>query len=205
MLDQRLREVKEDLLRPLIVGPLARIHPNRVTQAAFVAGLACAALAATGNFGGAIALWLINRLLDGLDGTMARVTGRQSDWGAYQDIVLDHIVYAMVPLGVAYHSQQSWVFLACAVLQASYFVNTISWCYLSALLEKRLAGMIQTGEITSVTMPSALIEGTETVFFFAFILLFPAYAGTVFLVKATLVTVGVRQRWAFARRHLSVT
>ena len=203
MLDQPLRHAKEALFRPLVAGPLARIHPNRVTQLACFFGLASAAAAALGQFRLALSLWLINRLLDGLDGTMARVSGRQSDWGGYQDIVLDHVVYAAIPLGVACASSQSWVYLACAGLQASYFVNTISWCYLAALLEKRQSGAAQSGEMTSVTMPAALIEGTETVLFFCAFLLWPAWAGGLFVLKALLVSLGVLQRWSFACRVLT--
>jgi phosphatidylglycerophosphate synthase len=134
---------------------------------------------------------------------VARVTGRQSDWGGYQDIVLDHVIYAVLPLGVAWNQGQPPVFLACAVLQASYFVNTISWCYLAALLEKRQAGCAQGAELTSVTMPGAWIEGTETTLFFSGFILFPGWVGPLFWLKATLVSVGVLQRWTFARRVLA--
>jgi hypothetical protein len=87
-------------------------------------------------------------------------------------------------------------------LQAVYFVNTISWCYLAALLEKRQAGAQSGGEMTSVTMPAALIEGTETVLFFSAFLLWPGWAGPLFSIKAALVSVGVYQRWIFARNVL---
>jgi phosphatidylglycerophosphate synthase len=202
MLDQWLRETKDAVFRPFIRGPLRTTPPDRVTRAAFAAGLACGLCAAGGFYRAALVLWGINRVLDGLDGTMARVQKSQNDWGGYQDILLDHLVYALVPLGIAFSQARPSVMAACAVLQASYFVNTISWCYLSALLEKRQAGATSRGESTSITMPSALIEGTETVMFFSLFLLCPAWAGPLFSLKAGLVLVGVRQRWHFASQVL---
>jgi len=203
MLDQRLRQVKEDLLTPLVRGPLRRVHPDQVTWAAFWLGLGSALAASQASFRLALALWLGNRLLDGLDGTMARVRNQQTDWGGYQDIVLDHVVYAAIPLGLAWASREPTVLLACAVLQASYFVNTISWCYLAALLEKRAAAQQRVGLFTSVNMPAALIEGSETVLFFLAFFLWPGWVGPGFWLMAALVAWGVGQRWRVARRLLA--
>ena len=44
----------------------------------------------------ALALILVNRLADGLDGAVAR-HGRLTDLGGYVDIVADFLVYAVVP------------------------------------------------------------------------------------------------------------
>lgn len=203
MLDQRLRQVKEDLLTPLIRGPLRRVHPDQVTWAAFGLGLGSALAASQGSFRLALGLWMANRLMDGLDGTMARVRKIQTDWGGYQDIVLDHVVYACIPLGIAWSSGKTEVLLACAVLQASYFVNTISWCFLSALLEKRAAELVRSGQLTSVNMPAALIEGSETFLFFLAFLLWPQWAGQGFWLMSLLVCWGVGQRWQIARHLLS--
>lgn len=165
--------------------------------------MACATLAGLGLHRLALCLWIANRLLDGLDGTMARVQQRDGDWGGYQDIVLDHLVYAAVPLGIAFACPSRSSLMACSILQASYFVNTISWCYLAALLEKRQSGGAARGEMTSITMPAALIEGTETAIFFALFLLWPSFAAEMFSLKALLVLIGVYQRWRFARLSLA--
>lgn len=198
MLDQSLRQAKEALFHPLMRGPLKRISPDIVTRWAFLVGLACALAAGLGQPGWALVLWWVNRFLDGLDGSLARAQQTQSDWGGYQDIVLDHVVYAAIPLGIAVSSGEGSVTLACALLQAAYFVNTISWCYLAALLEKRQQGAQTRGEMTSITMPPALIEGTETVLFFTAFLIWPDWAAPLFVLKALLVGVGVGQRWLFA-------
>lgn len=203
MLDQPLRRAKEALFRPFLRGPVARIHPDSITRAACLVGLLAAGLASQRLYGPALLAWLLNRFLDGLDGSLARATRRQSDWGGYQDIVLDHVVYAAIPLGLAWGQWQTSTLAACALLQASYFLNTISWCYLAALLEKRQQGACHQAEMTSVTMPAALIEGSETVLFFTAFLLWPDWLTALFCLKACLVSVGVGQRWAFARKVLS--
>lgn len=197
MLDGSLRPWKEKLLGPLAHGPLRGVTPDQLTWAGLLFGLLCAAAAAVGAWRWAVALWLANRVCDGLDGTLARVRGLQSDWGGYLDILLDHIVYAAIPLGIAVRVG-CWP--ECAFLQATYFVNTISWCYLAALLEKRA---LRDASFTSVTMPAALIEGSETVIFFTMFLLWPQSAPAGFLLKGLLVSAGVWQRYRLARRLLS--
>lgn len=197
MLDGRLRSWKERLLAPVASGPLRNVSPDQITWAGFWLGLACAAAAAAGRYQLALLLWAANRLADGLDGTRARISGQQTDWGGYLDILLDHVVYALIPLGLAYQ-QGNWG--ACAFLQAAYFVNTISWCYLAAVLEK--GQKVERG-YTSVVMPPALIEGTETVVLFSLFLLWPEWSPLGFFLKGALVWVGVWQRLRHASAVLS--
>ena len=58
------------------------------------------------------------------------------------------------------------------------------------------------GELTSVTMPSGLIEGVETIVLFTLFLLFPAALVPLFSLMAVLVMVTVGQRMFWAKRHL---
>ena len=203
MLDHPLRHWKERVLAPLARGPLGRVHPNFLSSVSAALGLTCALFAALGCMRLALFFWLANRCFDGLDGTVARLHQKTSDWGAYLDILYDHVIYAAIPLALAVSSADPKVYLACAFLQAAFFVNTISWCYLSALLEKRQAGAAERGELTSVTMPAALIEGAETVLFFSCFLIWPGAALWLFSLMALLVSLGVFQRWQFARKELS--
>ena len=87
MLDHTLRGYKDDLLRP-VAGHLGRISPNAITILAMVVGLAAAGAAGLQWYGAAFVLWLLNRVLDGLDGMVARVHARQSDFGGYLDSYL---------------------------------------------------------------------------------------------------------------------
>lgn len=202
MIDKVLREPKESVLTPLVRGSLRRVHPTAVTVAAAIVGVAAAGAAWQGAYLPALVLWIINRILDGLDGTLARVTGQQSDLGAYLDIVLDHVVYVAIPLGLALAAGTGVAFLTTALLISSFYINAGSWIYLAALLEKRKAGARERGELTSVTMPSGLIEGFETIVLFTLFLLFPAALVPLFSLMAVLVLVTVGQRLFWATRHL---
>jgi phosphatidylglycerophosphate synthase len=202
MIDKALRAPKEAVLSPLVRGPLRRIHPTAVTIAAAVVGVAAAGAAWQGAYLPALGLWAVNRVLDGLDGTLARVTGRQSDLGAYLDIVLDHVVYVAVPLGLALAAGTPAAYLALALLLASFYINGASWMYLAALLERRQAGAAARGELTTVTMPAGLVEGAETVVFFTLFLLLPGALVPLFWLMAALVLVTAAERVAWAARAL---
>ncbi|NJN17299.1 MAG: CDP-alcohol phosphatidyltransferase family protein [Oscillochloris sp.] len=201
MIDKLLRVPKEYVLTPLAAA-LRPVHPNVITVAACGLGLACGLAAAQGMAGLAIGLWAVNRVLDGLDGTLARMHNKQSDFGAYLDIVLDHLVYAAVPLGLAIAAGTTGVYLALAGLLISFYVNGATWMYLAALLEKRARGATASGEMTSVTMPGGLIEGAETVVFYTLFLLFPGILGPLFWLMAALTLLTATQRVVWAARHL---
>lgn len=200
MLDATLRPFKDAALaRP--ARRLGRwVSPGAVTAAALAAGLAAAGMAGRRLYGAALALWLVGRLLDGLDGAVARQRGRADDLGAYLDMVADTLVYAAIPLGIAVGVDERATWIAAGFLLASFYVNSVSWTYLSAVLEKRGQGAITTGESTAITMPPALIEGTETIVFFTLFLLVPGSAPWTFSVMAVLVGAGVGQRVVWARR-----
>jgi phosphatidylglycerophosphate synthase len=202
VIDRALRRRTEVVLAPLVRAVPHRVHPTAVTALAVVPGVGAAVAAGAGLPALAVALWLANRVLDGLDGAVARRSGRQTDLGGYADILLDVVVYAAVPLGIAagLDSRAGWV--AAAVLLATFYVNAISWSYLSALLERRGAGASARGDTTSVTMPPGLVEGAETVVLFTVALAVPAWSVAVMWVMAGAVLVGVGQRVVAARRAL---
>lgn len=202
MIDKALRKPKESVLTPLVRGPLRQIHPTAVTVLAAIVGLAAAGAAWQGAYLAALGLWVLNRILDGLDGTLARITGQQSDLGAYLDIVLDHMVYIAVPLGLALAAGTAGAYLALALLLASFYLNGASWMYLAALLEKRNAGAAARGELTTVTMPGGLVEGAETVVLFTLFLLFPGALIPLFGLMAVLVVLTAAQRVVWTVRHL---
>lgn len=178
------------------------ISADAVTGLSFVATLFAAGFASQGAFGIALAVWVAGRICDGLDGAIARVQGAASDFGGYLDLVGDTIGYAAIPLAIAVHVDARSTWIAVAFLLASFYVNSISWAYLSAVLERRGAGAQKRGETTSITMPPALIEGTETMMFFAVFLLIPSLVTALFVVMACLVAVNVAQRLLAARQVL---
>ncbi len=201
MLDKVLRPPKERLLQP--AAHLTRqINPTLLTLAAFGVGVLAVVAVLTHAPRLALGLWLGNRLLDGLDGSAARFQRKQSDLGGYLDILLDTVIYAALPIALIAADPSPSGYLSLALLLAAYYLNSGSWLYLAALLEKRSQGAGARGEHTSITMPSGLIEGAETVVFYGLVLIWPDQVVVLFSVFAGLVLVTVGQRLAWAARTL---
>ncbi len=200
MFDHLLRLLKDRLLAPVarLLGP--SFSPTAISLLAFACGVGAAAAAYIGRDTLALGAWLINRTLDGLDGTYARVYEKQSDFGGYVDIMLDFIVYASIPLAMVL--RDGTLAESGSFLEATFFVNTASWMYLSAILEGRQAGARSRGEATTVTMPPGIVAGTETVIFYALFLAVPSWRALLFWVMGALVCVNVVQRLWWARREL---
>ena len=73
---------------------------HAVTIVGLAIGLLAVPLLAGGHYGWALVVILLNRLIDGLDGAIAR-RGSPSLFGGYLDIVCDMAFYAAVPFGFA--------------------------------------------------------------------------------------------------------
>lgn len=202
MLDLRLRPMKERALDGAARRLARRVPAGALTGFSLASTLAAAGAAWAGWPVLAVAGWLVGRLLDGLDGPVARARGTETDLGGYLDQMADTIGYTVVPLGVALAVDDRATWVAVAVLLGVLYVNAISWAYPAAVLEKRGAGARATGELTSVTMPPALIEGTETIVLYTLFLAFPAQSAWLFGLMAGLVTVNLAQRLVWARRAL---
>lgn len=203
MLDLRLRPVKDRALEPATRWLAPRATATTLTVISLGFGLATAGAASAGWRSVAVACWLISRLVDGLDGPVARARDESSDLGGYLDMVADTIGYAFIPVGVALGTDEHATWVAVSVLLAVLFVNAISWAYLSALLEKRALGARSRGETTSVTMPGALIEGTETIVLYTILVGVPSWSAATAAVMAGLVSVNVVQRLWWASRALA--
>ena len=200
MRDALLRERKDQLLRPVAAQIFPAIHPNVVSLVAMVVGLGAAGAVWQGAYGTGLALWLLNRVLDGMDGLIARVHNKQSDFGGYLDLLLDFVVYLTVPIAFVATAPTVVNFWALAALLSIYVLNTVSWAVLSSLIEKRSAA--HSGRLTSVEMPTGLIEGAETIIFYTLFCLLPGYVAYLFGAMALLVLVTVGQRVAWAWRNL---
>lgn len=202
MLDPFLRPVKDAVLRP-VGRRLDAVHPTAVTGAALLLGLAAAAATWRGALGAALLLWIGNRVLDGLDGIVARLHGRTSDLGGYLDLVVDFVVYAAIPVAFALRpGADPALGRATIVLLAVFYVNAATWMVLSSVLEKRGRGAATSGESTSVTMPEGLVGGTETAVLYGLFFLLPERTVLLFWVMASLTAVTALQRVGWAVRRL---
>lgn len=45
---------------------------------------------------------ILIRVLDGLDGVVARQKNKQTDFGGYLDIILDFTVYSIIPVAIVF-------------------------------------------------------------------------------------------------------
>ena len=167
--------------RTLIDGPLNRLGQglaragmtaNTVTLIGLALGLIAAATIALGHPGWALIPLLASRLADGLDGAVARVT-RQSDYGGYLDIACDFLFYGAIPFGFVL-LDVSANGVAGAFLLTSFYFNAASFLGYAIMAEKKRLSTEAQGK-KSLYYSNGLLEGTETIVFFALLCLFPVY------------------------------
>lgn len=198
MFDPALRPLKDAALAPL-ARLLDAVPPAALTGAGLAAGLGAAWAGFRGAWTLGFGLWVACRILDGLDGLVARRRGEASDLGGLLDLLADFVVYAAIPIGLALRpGAPPELPVTVAILLGVFYVNTASWMIPSALLERRGRGARVTGEPTAITIPEGLVSGTETIVFYALFFLLPE--GQLLLVQAmaalTAVTVLQRLVWA---------
>ena len=160
-------------------------------------GLAAAGLIAVGAPGWLALLPLLaGRIADGLDGAIARA-GVASDFGGYLDIVADFTFYGAVPF--AFALRDPLVAVPAAFLLLSFYVNGASFLGYAVQAAKRGMETSGRGE-KSLYFTAGLLEGTETILFFAVICWQPLWFGPLAWVFGTLCFVTVGARVMLARR-----
>lgn len=177
----------------------AGVPASLVTGVGWVVGVAACVAVWRQAWIPALVLWLLNRLLDGLDGPVARHTG-PTDLGGFLDIVADFSIYAGFVLAVAFALPEAR--LACVVLLTTYYLSGCTFLALSSLLEKR-GGVSVDGR--SLRFVGGLAEGTETVVAYSLICIVPGWAVTLVWVFAAAVGVTAVQRVLLGVRLLSPT
>jgi len=200
MFDTKMRRLKDRVATPL-AKHMSSVPPLFMSMLALVAGLFASYAAYRGQYWWAFGLWYLNRAFDGLDGLIARLHDGQTDLGGYVDIVTDYVIYASLPIGLAAGSPSNERYLALAFMLASFYVNSASWMYLSAILEKRSARDSDTN--TTVVMPAGLIGGFETIIVYGVFLLFPTHVVWLFSIFGVLVFFTAFQRLIWAKRNLT--
>lgn len=196
-------------LRPLIDPPLnsagqwlaARgLTANQLTALGILAGLCAAGAILIGQFPAAIALILASRLLDGLDGAVARATAK-TPFGGYLDIVGDFLFYVSVPLAFGLADPAN--LRPAMLLLASFALTGVSFlAFASIAAEQRLETRAH-GE-KSFFYSTGLAEGGETILAFLLMALFPAQFPLIASIFAALCGLTVLQRsllaWQTFRR-----
>ena len=165
------------LLKPglqRVAGVLVRadIGADSVTLFGFALGLGAALAIACAAPTVGLALLLASRLMDGLDGAVARLT-RPTDRGAFIDITLDFLFYASIPLAFAFADPAANA-LAAAVLLAA-FIGTGSSFLAFAVLAERRGLHSEDYPQKGIYYLGGLTEATETLTCFVLMCLWPQH------------------------------
>ncbi|MGO3737985.1 MAG: CDP-alcohol phosphatidyltransferase family protein [Marinomonas foliarum] len=120
----------------------------------------------------ALVLVVINRVMDGLDGAVARVQG-PTDLGGYLDITLDFIFYSAVVFGFALMNPLENA-LAASFLIFSFMGTGSSFLAFAIMAEKRNIERLEYGR-KSLYFLGGLAEGAETIAFLILICMLPNY------------------------------
>lgn len=166
---------------PLIQKPLNQIAracrkqgytANQITVCGFGLGLLVIPALLVEWYWVALVLVLLNRLFDGVDGVLARLTGA-TDQGAFLDITLDFVFYAGVVFGFALANPADNA-LAASALLLSFMGTAVSFLAYAIMAERRNLSRIQYPN-KGIYYLSGLAEGTETILFFMAFCIWPQH------------------------------
>ena len=199
MLDKAVQQALRPLMTRAARG-LVRlgVGADAISVAGFAIGMAAAGAIAFQHYLPGLALLLLSRLMDGLDGAVARAT-QPTDRGGFLDITLDFLFYAATPLAFAIADPATNA-LPAAVLLASFIGTGSSFLAFAAVAEKR--------QLHSVAFPDksfyflgGLTEATETIAAFAAMCLWPAWFPQIAYGFAALcgITIALRIGWGWQR------
>lgn len=165
------------LIAPAVQG-LARhakrlgLTANQLTLLGFLLGIFAALLIAFGAYlAGAVAI-LASRLLDALDGAVARLT-QATDAGGFLDIALDFVFYASIPLAFAI-SDPARNALPAAVLLAAFIGTGSSFLAFAVMAAKRGLSNLATPN-KSFYFLGGLTEASETLLCFMAMCVWPGW------------------------------
>lgn len=160
MLDKPLQKALTPALQA-VARQLVRVgvHADSLSWLGFALGLLAATAIAFQAYGVGLALLLASRLLDGLDGAVARLT-QPTFRGGFLDITLDFIFYGAIVLGFALADAQANALPAAVLLAA--FIGTGS-SFLAFAVMASQAGVADTAALRkSFHYLGGLTEATET-------------------------------------------
>src|SRR5262245_28488342 len=195
----------DGLLRPVVDPPLdhiaarlaaLRVPADALTWTGFVLGLGALPAIGTEHYLAGLVLILLNRVVDGLDGAVARQTS-PTDRGAYLDIVCDFIFYSAVVFGFALASPANA--RAAAFLIFSFVGTGSSFLAFAAIAAKRSLTTTARGP-KSIYYLGGLTEGTETIIAFALFCLAPGTFPAAAIVFGALCWITTISRIALALR-----
>mgnify|MGYP005988648491 FL=1 len=190
-----IKSLKQPLRLTAIAIDKLGVKANWITLFGFVVGMMVIPALYFGDT--SLALVVINRLMDGLDGAVARVQG-PTDLGGYLDITLDFIFYSAVIFGFALMDPAENA-LAASFLIFAFMGTGSSFLAFAIMAEKRNIERLEYGR-KSLYFLGGLTEGTETIVFLLLICAFPhgfsilayVFAAMCWITTATRIYAGYR-------------
>jgi phosphatidylglycerophosphate synthase len=176
----------------------AGVSANMITLMGAAIGCGGAAAIAMRYYEWGLALIILNRLADGLDGALARRNGA-TEFGGYLDSLCDFLFYVAVPIGFGLSVGVN--LLPALILVSSFTITAVSFLAYAAIAARHNNddGLHGTKAFIYST---GLMEGAETIMFFIVMCLLPAYFGPLAYSFAALCIMTVLQRIVMARRLL---
>ena len=200
MFDVALRRFVDPALNRIAVGIVdARISANMLTISGAGLALAAAFFITQSNFAAALGLILLNRIVDGLDGAVARIKG-PTEFGGYLDTICDYIFYLSIP--VAFGLMDPVNQIPALLLVASFTLTAVSFLAFAAIAARHASDDGAHGPKAFI-YSTGLMEGAETIAFFALFCLFPGFFPTLAIVFAALCLLTVVQRFILAAKSFS--
>jgi len=172
MLDYRINKIIHPIMNGLANHIPRQISANTITLAGFSVGTMVVPLLWFKLYSIAMAVILVNRFIDGLDGAVARKFG-PTNLGGYLDITCDFIFYSVVIMGFALAAPENNG-LAAAFLIFS-FIGTGSSFLAFAVAAEKQGISSDTHGLKTFYYLGGLTEGTETILFFVIICMCPEY------------------------------
>ncbi len=199
MLDKAIQQGLKPVLHRMARGLVhAGVDADALSFTGFALGMAAALSIAFQHFLAGLVLLLLSRLMDGLDGAVARLT-TPTDRGGFLDITLDFVFYAAIPLAfaVANPAQNA---LPAAVLLASFMGTASSFLAFAIVAAKRNLGSTEFPD-KSFYFLGGLTEATETIAAFVAMCLWPQWFAPIAYGFAALctITTALRIGWGWQR------
>ncbi|KXS34172.1 MAG: phosphatidylglycerophosphate synthase [Idiomarina sp. T82-3] len=146
------------------------IKADHVTVGGFFVGMLAVPALALEYYLLALAFILLNRLADGLDGAVARLT-KTTDAGGYLDIVLDFVFYSAVVFGFLLANPENNA-VAAGVLMVTFMGTGTTFLAFASLAAKRGIENLSYPN-KSLHYMGGLTEGFETIIAFILFCLLP--------------------------------
>lgn len=179
------------------------VTPNRITALGLALGLGGSLAAWNHRWAIALLFWLLSRIADGVDGSLARLRAASSRSsptlaGGYLDIMADFAVYGSFVVGVAHGAGGSLV--PYLVVLLAYYLNGAAFLAFSSIGER---SGIRLDDGRSLSFIAGLAEGAETIVVHSLWCLFPGAAGRVASVWAGVVLLSALSRSFHAYKLLA--